>query len=531
MKDRKLTGLFGVLIVLSVLLVLSITVIVLLLRLNSRDVLTISPTVSPDAEKLLNASDLEPDPLRLYRSYEGILKNGKGETIELSDWRGQPVLLLFWSSWCEDCKGFLTEGFSDAADAAAELGIPLLLVCREGVRGDDYARASSVLQDMGLQYDTFMDPDGLLYTALGFHSVPGLAVFDGGGRLVLNTNNMPSDTSIRKIIDYARGGQQQLLEAFVRGLIQPDGLMTAKYSIEGGSANAGDVVLSESVGLLMCYALGQQDQALFDLVWRAGYEHLFENGLFAWRAVGGKREDVNSSLDDLRILDALYSASQLWGGDYRTDAAKLAHSLYNGVVSEQIMRDFAHLTDGEMSEQVALCYQDPAAMRRLANLDVRWSGAAAKAEELLKNGIISEEFPLYWPRYDVSLKEYIGDDLHTAEALVTVLHAAQAGLIQETTLKWLEDSLRQGPLYARYSSNGQVLPRYAYESTAVYALAVQIGQFTGHTELTRLALARMERMRCFEGALTGAYGQITDAAFYAYDALQPLLAWQSLSNH
>ncbi|MGN0794963.1 MAG: glycosyl hydrolase family 8 [Aristaeellaceae bacterium] len=530
MEDRKPRRVFCTLIVLCVLLALTVAALVLLLQVQPEEhgQMATEPSAGPTPE-LLQASDLEPDPSRLYLVYDALLEDGEGHPVWLHDLRGEPVLLLFWSSWCGDCKEYLANGFSAAADAAEAAGARLLLVCREGVRGDDYAQACAQLRAQGIARDTLMDAGAALYTSLGLHSVPSLAVLDAQGRLILSTTNMPDGEEINRIIDYARGQQQSMLDTYVRGLIQQDGRMSSCFRVTDGSIRPGDTMLSETQGLLMYYALRAGDQALFDQAWNAARDRLLENGLFAWQAANGKRSDVNASLDDLRIIDALYAAAGMWDG-YRADAAELSHKLYNAAVSEQVMRDFARLSDGQACEQVTLCYQHPAAMHRLSALDVRWRGAAASAEKLLKNGIISDAFPLYWPGYDLAAESYTGDTLHMAEALVTVLHAAEAGIAEERTLQWLEATLRQGPLYARYDTQGQVVPGYAYESTAVYALAAQIGQTCGRSELTRLALARMERLRCFEGALSGGYGRSTDRSFYAYDQLQALLAWQCVTK-
>lgn len=526
MKDRKPSGMIHMLIVLCVLLALTIILLVWVLRMQPDEARrgAAAPSASP-ASALLHAADLEPDPSCLYQVYDAALTDGQGNPVWLHDLRGEPVLLLFWSSWCGDCEAYLTDGFPAAADAAEEMGAQLLLVCREGVRGDDYAQAAEKLRACGGARDTLMDPQITLYTSLGLHSVPSLAVLDEQGRLVLSTTDMPQGEAARQMIDYARGAQQTQLDRFVRKLILPDGSITHTYRVADGGIKPGNTVLSETQGLLMRYALCAGDQELFDLAWQAAREHLLNGGLFSWQAVDMKKSDVNASLDDLRIIDALNTADDLWGG-YRLDAAKLAHALYNDAVDEQIMRDFVNLQDGRVSKQVTLCYQHPAAMKRLSRLDIRWSGAAERAAELLRNGVISDLFPLYWPKYDASANGYTGETLHMAEALVTVLHAAEAGIVEERTLQWLESALKQGPLYASYDVQGQVVPGYAYESTAVYALAAQIGQQCGRSGLTRLALARMEHLRCFEGPLAGGYGTAGDRSFYAYDMLQALLAWQ-----
>ncbi len=531
MKDKRLTGSICVLIVLCVLAALVMLALAALLLMGGEEAQPgAAQTPTPTSGGLLQAADLEPDPTRLYLTFDLPLADGAGKTQELRDMRGKPALLLFWSSWCGDCKRYLESGFEEAAAAAEAAGSPLLLVCREGVRGDDYAQASEQLRALGISRDTLMDPQASLFASLGLHSVPSLAVLDAQGRLVLSTTAMPDSDGIARILDYARGGQLKQLDAFARTLIRQDGTMPSSAVVSEDGITPGRVVLSETQGLLMRYALESGDQALFDLVWHAARDTLLENGLLAWQTVDGEKGAVNASLDDLRVIDALYSAESAWGG-YRADASQMAHALYNACVQQQLMRDFSQYADGQTTLQVTLCYQHPAAMRRIAPLDVRWNGAADRAEAILTGGLISDAFPLYYPRYDSATDTYTGDTLHMTEAMVTVLRAAEAGIVQERTLQWLEAMLRQGPLYASYDTQGRVVPGYAYESTAIYALAAQIGQICGREELQRLALARMERLRCFTGPLAGGYGRATDRSLYAYDVLQALLAWQGAAAH
>lgn len=528
MKDKQLSGVIRALIVLCVLLSTVIAVLTALLFIEPdapTEPMAVLP--APTEQGLMQAVDLEPDRTKLFVMYDGILTDKGGSKVQLSSLRGQTVLLLFWSSWCGDCEEYLQGTFREAVQSAENAGAKLLLVCREGVRGDDYAQASEKLRTLRIDRDTLMDPQAALFQTLGLHSVPSLAVLDADGQLMLTTTEMPDAVRIQSITAYAAQGALPQLDAFVRSLISEDGAAASAYHIRQEKAEPGDTVLSETQGLLMSYALRVQDKVLFDKVWSYVRSSMMQDGLLAWQNVKGVPGAVNASLDDLRIADALYAADKLWGG-YHEDAALLTHALYSGSVQAKLLRDFTELATGQVSQQVTLCYQHPAAMRRIAVMDVRWSSAADKAEELLRNGVISDAFPLYWPRYDAAEGAYVGQTLHMAETMVTVLHAAEAGLADERTLNWLETKLRQGPLYASYDTDGQVTPGYGYESTAVYALAAQVGEAAERPELTRLALARMERLRCFDEPLNGGYGRVSDRSFYTYDMVQALLAWQGM---
>ncbi len=481
------------------------------------------------ATDVIRSSDLLPDATRLFQRYDGLMTDGKGNEIRLSSFRGSPVILLFWSSWCTDCEAYMKVGLPSALTAAAEKNVPFHLVCREGVHDDNYAQAKEKLRALKISQDTWMDPKAELFHTFGLHSVPSLAVIDEAGKLRITTIELPEREKMNGIIDLLKKGALPLLDKFTRNLIRMDGSMASVYHLERDRLIPGDTVLSETQGLLMAYAVRQKDQALFEQVWGYTQRNLLREGEILWRNKEGRKTAVNAALDDLRIVDALLAAEELWGG-YQAQAETLAQALYDSCVHQGRLVDFSGLGGKTKAEQISLSYQHPAALRRLAKLDERWEEVADQAETLLRGGRISDEFPLYWPTYAIKSGLYSGKNLHMAEALVTVLHAAQANIMDEKTLNWLEERLQKGPIYARYDTNGRVVPGYGYESTAIYALAAQIGQETGQTEITRLAMARMEQFRCYQGMLAGSYGNEQDRSFYAYDVLQALLAWQQANQ-
>lgn len=52
----------------------------------------------------------EKQPLKVTADYQGVdwsLRNQKGETVQLSQYQGRPVMLVFWATWCPYCKKLL----------------------------------------------------------------------------------------------------------------------------------------------------------------------------------------------------------------------------------------------------------------------------------------------------------------------------------------------------------------------------------------------------------------------------------------
>jgi thiol-disulfide isomerase/thioredoxin len=134
-----------------------------------------APTATP---RLLTSQDFEPDRSVLFTTPQGMLTDGQGNPLSLESLRGRETVLIFWSSWCGDCKEYLTGDFPQAAQAVRSSGAAVYLVCREGVKGDTREAAEAALSQQGLQETTLMDPDAALYTSLGLHWVPSVALLD-----------------------------------------------------------------------------------------------------------------------------------------------------------------------------------------------------------------------------------------------------------------------------------------------------------------------------------------------------------------
>lgn len=100
---------------------------------------------------------------------------GDGESIVTSDYRGRPLVLNFWGSWCAPCVDempYLQE-FADAAD-----GRVVVL----GVNYQDQADpAAGLVDELGITYDLAVDEDGALFRGVGGFGMPTTLFVDEDG--------------------------------------------------------------------------------------------------------------------------------------------------------------------------------------------------------------------------------------------------------------------------------------------------------------------------------------------------------------
>lgn len=104
-----------------------------------------------------------------------------GATASLSTFRGTPVVVNLWATWCAPCVKEMPAFDEVAAEQAGTPG---------GVRiiglnvGDTAQAATEFAADLGVSYPQYTDPDGELSTALHVTGYPATAFVDADGKLL-----------------------------------------------------------------------------------------------------------------------------------------------------------------------------------------------------------------------------------------------------------------------------------------------------------------------------------------------------------
>jgi cytochrome c biogenesis protein CcmG/thiol:disulfide interchange protein DsbE len=101
----------------------------------------------------------------------------EGAKLSLAELRGTPVVLNFWSSWCEPCKvehALLQRTAEQLADRVRFLGV---------VYQDTPDNARGYLQERGSTYPNLLDPGALAAIDYGISGVPETFFIGADGKV------------------------------------------------------------------------------------------------------------------------------------------------------------------------------------------------------------------------------------------------------------------------------------------------------------------------------------------------------------
>lgn len=124
------------------------------------------------------------------------LKDAGGNTVRLSDFRGNPLVLHFWATWCPFCKK-LQPGLDRLYLQYREEGVQLIGI---SFREDEGSEPRKVLDARGLHFKTLVDGDEVArrYDVKG---TPTTMVIDGKGNIVFTTNTSdPEDGRLESAV-------------------------------------------------------------------------------------------------------------------------------------------------------------------------------------------------------------------------------------------------------------------------------------------------------------------------------------------
>jgi peroxiredoxin len=100
-----------------------------------------------------------------------------GETVKLSQFRGQPVMINFWGTWCPPCRSEMP-----LLQSTYELHGSKLVILAVNVN-DTQQAAEQFVEEMGLTFPILMDEDGSVRNQFQVRGYPTTYFVDDEGVL------------------------------------------------------------------------------------------------------------------------------------------------------------------------------------------------------------------------------------------------------------------------------------------------------------------------------------------------------------
>ncbi|PWQ93059.1 redoxin domain-containing protein [Leucothrix pacifica] len=127
-------------------------------------------------------------------NFQAVLMDGK--VVNLEDYRGEPVLLHFWASWCKFCK--MTEGSITGVQKDWN-------VLSVAFKSGDKKEVAEYIKERDLDsWNVIPDSDGRLAELFGVQAVPASYIIDGKGAIRVKEVGLTTGWGLRVRLWYAK---------------------------------------------------------------------------------------------------------------------------------------------------------------------------------------------------------------------------------------------------------------------------------------------------------------------------------------
>ena len=154
---------------------------------------------APDTESPPQEDDSADTQSDIPEAPDFTVVDADGNEVHLSDFRGTPVVLNFWASWCGPCKSEMPD-FDDAA-ARLEGQVQFLLVNMTDGSRETLETAQAYLEETGISTPAYFDTSYSAAIAYGVTSLPTTYFIDAQGGAVARAMGAIDADTLQKGID------------------------------------------------------------------------------------------------------------------------------------------------------------------------------------------------------------------------------------------------------------------------------------------------------------------------------------------
>jgi len=124
-----------------------------------------------------NAAVLEPAAITGHPAPDFELTSPDGEVIRLSDYKGTPVIVNFWATWCAPCRAEFPEFQQASVDNADQL----VIIGVNNTVADQPELVPDFLKEFGITFPIVLDVDGSTVETYRILGMPTTIFIDSNG--------------------------------------------------------------------------------------------------------------------------------------------------------------------------------------------------------------------------------------------------------------------------------------------------------------------------------------------------------------
>ena len=137
------------------------------------------------------------------------LQSLEGKTVRLSDYRGKPVVLNFWATWCGPCK-IAMPWFVDFQKQYASAGVQFIGVAMDDAKTEDIAEFAKSMQ---VNYPILIGKESVGDAYGGVQFLPETFYIDRNGKIIDKAFGLKGrgeiEDEIKKIVGQSSVAQTQ----------------------------------------------------------------------------------------------------------------------------------------------------------------------------------------------------------------------------------------------------------------------------------------------------------------------------------
>ena len=180
--------------------------------ISGRDVVTTTEVPTDDTSTTGNGANAAEgdgsgasDSANATAAPEFTMADTEGQTLTLADFRGKPVLLNFWASWCGPCASEMP-AIQSAYEQYGDQ-IQFVAVNMTGMGGETETSALSLIQQNNYTFPVYFDVDSSAAVAFGVTSIPQTYLIDAEGNIIGGLRGAMSDNVLAEGIQMLLGSE------------------------------------------------------------------------------------------------------------------------------------------------------------------------------------------------------------------------------------------------------------------------------------------------------------------------------------